>query len=90
MHLKAKQRAFGGLLLAMTVIFMFLGSVIETNTLFLLAAASFFVGVVFREFGSDDWTCFLSFSSVAWDSLVTPNKLYVITFAANGILYSWN
>ena len=51
MHLKAKRAAFGGLLLAMTVIFMFLGSVIETNTLFLLAAASFFVGVVFREFG---------------------------------------
>ena len=48
MHLKAKRAAFGGLLLAMTVIFMFLGSVIETNTLFLLAAASFFVGVVFR------------------------------------------
>ncbi len=41
MHLKAKRAAFGGLLLAMTVIFMFLGSVIETNTLFLLAAASF-------------------------------------------------
>lgn len=51
MHLKAKRAAFGGLLLAMTVIFIFLGSVIETNTLFLLAAASFFVGVVFREFG---------------------------------------
>ena len=51
MHLKAIRAAFGGLLLAMTVIFMFLGSVIETNTLFLLAAASFFVGVVFREFG---------------------------------------
>ena len=67
MHLKAKRAAFCGLLLAMTVIFMFLGSVIETNTLFLLAAASFFVGVVFRV-RSDDWTCFLSFSSVAWVS----------------------
>ena len=44
MHLKAKRAAFGGLLLAMTVIFMFLGSVIETNTLFLLVGSFFFCG----------------------------------------------
>lgn len=42
MHVKAKTMAFSGLLLALTVIFMVLGSVIETSTLFLLAAASFF------------------------------------------------
>ena len=35
MHVKAKQIAFGGLLLAVTVVCMALGSVIETNTLFL-------------------------------------------------------
>ena len=52
MHIKAKKMAFGGLLLALSVICMILGSVIETGTLFLLAAASFFVGIVFREFGS--------------------------------------
>ena len=68
MHLKAKRAAFGGLLLAMTVIFMFLGSVIETNTLFLLAAGSLFCGCRIQRVRSDDWTCFLSFSSVAWVS----------------------
>ena len=41
MHVKAKTMAFSGLLLALTVIFMVLGSVIETSTLFLLAAASY-------------------------------------------------
>ena len=51
MHVKAKTMAFGGLLLALTVVFMALGSIIETSTLFLLAAASFFVGIVVREFG---------------------------------------
>ena len=51
MHVKAKQIAFGGLLLAVTVVCMALGSVIETNTLFLLAAAAFGVGIVIREFG---------------------------------------
>lgn len=50
MHVKAKTMAFSGLLLALTVIFMVLGSVIETSTLFLLAAASFFVGIIIREF----------------------------------------
>ena len=34
MHVKAKTMAFSGLLLALTVIFMVLGSVIETSTLF--------------------------------------------------------
>ena len=51
MHVKAKTVALGGLLLALTVVFMALGSIIETSTLFLLAAASFFVGIVVREFG---------------------------------------
>ena len=51
MHVKAKQMAFGGFILAVTVVCMALGSVIETNTLFLLAAAAFFVGIVIREFG---------------------------------------
>ena len=34
MHIKAKTMAFGGLLLALTVVCMALGSVIETSTLF--------------------------------------------------------
>ena len=85
MHLKAKRAAFGGLLLAMTVIFMFLGSVIETNTLFLLAAASFFVGVVFREFGQMTGLAFY-LSAVLLGFLLAPNKLYVITFAGMGFL----
>ena len=43
MHVKAKAIAFGGLALALSIVFMALGSVIESNTLFLLAAASYFV-----------------------------------------------
>ena len=51
MHVKAKKMAFGGLLLALTIVCMVLGSVIESNTLFLLAAASYFVGIIIRETG---------------------------------------
>ena len=87
MHLKAKRAAFGGLLLAMTVIFMFLGSVIETNTLFLLAAASFFVGVVFREFGQMTGLAFyLSAVLLGFLLGMVPYTLCYY-FCRNGILY---
>ena len=66
---------------------MFLISVIETNTLFLLAAASFFVGVVFREFGQMTGLAFY-LSAVLLGFLLAPNKLYVITFAGMGF-YIW-
>uniref|UniRef100_UPI000A3DD086 hypothetical protein n=1 Tax=Mediterraneibacter glycyrrhizinilyticus TaxID=342942 RepID=UPI000A3DD086 len=58
MHVKAKKIAFGGMLLALTIIFMMLGSIIETGTLFLLAAASFFVGIIWREFGAGSGVAF--------------------------------
>lgn len=51
MHVNAKRMAVSGMMLALSVICMMLGSVIETNTLFLLAAASFFVGIIKREYG---------------------------------------
>ena len=51
MHLNTKKIAFAGVMLALTEVGIALGSVIETNTPFLLAAASFFVGIVIQEFG---------------------------------------
>ena len=84
MHVKAKTVALGGLLLALTVVFMALGSIIETSTLFLLAAASFFVGIVVREFGLRTGGAFY----LAAGAITAPNKFYVLTFAAMG-LYIW-
>ena len=51
MHLNAKKMAVSGLMLALTEACILAGSVLETNTLFLLAAASYFVGIVKRECG---------------------------------------
>lgn len=51
MHVKAKQVAFLGLLAAIVSLFIILASIIESNTLFLLAAAAFLSGVAIREFG---------------------------------------
>ena len=87
MHVKAKTVAFGGLLLALTVVFMALGSIIETSTLFLLAAASFFVGIVIREFGLKAGGAFY-LAAVLLGFITAPNKFYVVTFAAMG-LYIW-
>ena len=87
MHVKAKTMAFGGLLLALTVIFMVLGSVIETSTLFLLAAASFFVGIVVREFGLRTGAAFYV-AGVILGFAAAPDKFYVFTFAAMGF-YIW-
>ena len=87
MHVKAKTVALGGLLLALTVVFMALGSIIETSTLFLLAAASFFVGIVVREFGLKAGGAFY-LAAVLLGFITAPNKFYVVTFSAMGF-YIW-
>ena len=61
MHLNTKKIAFAGVMLALTEVGIALGSVIETNTLFLLAVASFFVGIVIQEFGLKSGAGFMGF-----------------------------
>ncbi len=94
MHVKARKMVLGGLLLALTIVCMALGSVIETNTLFLLAAASYFVGIMIRETGMRMGTAFY-FGALLLGFMVTPNKLYVVSYAAMGLYiliieFAWN
>lgn len=84
MHVKTKMTAYAGLFLALCVLCMALGSVIETSTLFLLAAASFFVGIVIREFGMKMGFAFYV-AAVLLGFILAPNKFYVLTFAAMGL-----
>ncbi|MBU3874854.1 hypothetical protein HGO97_003370 [Faecalicatena sp. AGMB00832] len=83
MHVNAKKMAVGGLLLALSVVCMILGSVIETNTLFLLAAASYFVGIIIREMGLRTGAAFY-LAAILLGFIVAPNKFYVLSFAAMG------
>lgn len=83
MHLNAKKTAFAGVILALTEVGIALGSVIETNTLFLLAAASFFVGIVIQEFGLKSGAVFL-FAASLLGIFLSPNKLYVVSYAFMG------
>ena len=86
MHVKAKTMAFSGLLLALTVIFMVLGSVIETSTLFLLAAASFFVGIIIREFGLRIGAAFYA-AGVILGFITAPNKFLCVYICGDGIIH---
>lgn len=84
MYLNAKKLAFLGLLLSVDVILLILSGIIEFNTLFLLAAASFCVGISIREGGKSMGFGFY-LASILLGLILAPNKLYCITYAAMGL-----
>lgn len=88
MHVVAKKMATAGLLVAFSVGMMLLSSVIETSSLFFIAAASFCVGVAIREWGLRMGFAFL-IASVVLNFVVTPGKLYCFTLLGMG-LYIWS
>ena len=84
MSVRTKQIAISGLLAAFSAVLMVLGSVIETNSLFLIAAAAFGVGIVIREWGIPfAWGYYVASALV--NLIVTPNKYYCITYAMMGM-----
>ena len=87
MHVRAKKMATAGLLVAFSVIMMLLSSMIETSSLFFIAAASFCVGIAVREWGLKLGFAFLC-ASVILNFLITPSKLYCFTLLGMGF-YIW-
>jgi len=83
MLLSTKKLAFLGLLLAVTVLLVIFSGILEFNTLFLLAGASFCVGVAIRESGHSIGFGFY-LASILLSLILAPNKFYCITFAAMG------
>ena len=84
MHVRTRKLAFAGLMLAVTIVCLYLGNIIESNTLFLLAGASYFVGIVYREAGAKMSLAFYV-GALILGFLVTPNKFYILTYAAMGL-----
>lgn len=84
MHISTKKLAFLGLLCAISVLLVILSGVLDFNTLFLLAAASFCVGIAVRESGIRIGFGFY-LASLLLGIILAPNKLYCITYAAMGI-----
>lgn len=83
MLLNAKKMAFLGLLLAVTELLIILSGVLEFNTLFLLGAASFGVGIAIRESNIRYGVGFY-LGAILLGLILAPNKFYCITFAAMG------
>lgn len=79
MHIKIRQISLMGILLAFSVILVTLGGVIETSTFFFVAAASFCVGIVIREYKVISGVIFL-IASIFLQFLIVPNKFYIITY----------
>lgn len=84
MLLNAKKLAFLGLLLAFDVLMIILSGILEFNTLFLLAAASFCVGIAIRETGLRFGFGFY-LAAILLGLILAPNKFYCITYAAMGM-----
>lgn len=84
MLLNTRKLAFLGILLAVTVLLIILSGVFEFNTLFLLGAASFGVGIAIRESGLRIGLGFYM-AAILLSLILAPNKLYCITFGAMGL-----
>lgn len=87
MHVGAKKMATAGLLVAVSVVFVWLSSIVESSSLFFIAGASFFVGVAIREWGLRFGFAFLA-AGVVLNFLIAPNKLYCFTYVAMSV-YLW-
>lgn len=80
MHVNTKKLTVSAMLLAMSVLLIYLGNIVESSTLFFLAAAAFCTGIVQREYGvKSGWVFWIA--SVLLGLLVIPQKLYMLTFS---------
>lgn len=84
MHVNAKKTAVSGLLMALSVVFIVLSGILDFNTLFFLAAAAFFIGIIIREYGLGFGAAFFIGCTVL-GFLMAPQKLYCITYIMMGV-----
>ena len=87
MLLKSKDVAYLGVLLGLNQLFIVLSSVIETNTIILMAAAALIVGVVMVEFGGKTGIIFYMASCIS-GFFLTFNKVEIITYICFFGIYS--
>ena len=77
--LKSEEVAWSGIMMSVAVLLIVLSSVIETSSLFLLAASSFICGLVQRKF-SIKLSVIFAFGTFILGLILAPNKLYCFTF----------
>ena len=79
MHVNTKKLTVSSLLLAVAILFIYLGNVLETSTVFFLALASFCPGIVRREYGNRAGFVYLT-ATFLLGLILIPQKLYMLTF----------
>lgn len=84
MLLGTRRITFLGLLLAVCLLLILAGNYIEPGTLFFLSAAAFCVGIAIRETGIRLGFGFF-LASMLMALILSPNKLYVMTFSGMGL-----
>lgn len=84
MLLKSKDIAYVSVMTAMAVLLLIVSCYIESSTLFFLAAASFLTGVVEQKLGIIP-AIFQLICTAALGLLLTPQKLYCVTYMCFGI-----
>ncbi len=87
LHLKTKEAAWGGILMALAVILIVLSGVIEASSMFLLAAASFITGIFQRRFKTRAGVAFIA-GTFLIGFMLAPQKLYCFTFAGFSVYVS--
>ena len=81
MHVSTKKLTVSAMLLAIAVILLYLGNVVESSTVFFLALAAFCTGIIQREYGiKSGWVFWIA--NMLLGLIVIPQKLYMVTFAA--------
>ena len=84
LHVKVKELVISGVLMALNVIMLVLSGVLEWNTLFILALASFMTGIIENCFRIRTAVLFLA-GSFFLGLILAPKKFYCITFLCFGI-----
>lgn len=84
MHVKVKNLAVSGLLMAFAVVLIILSGILDFNTLFFLAAAAFLIGIIIREFQLKQGVAFF-IGCLLLGFILAPQKLYCITYGMMGI-----
>lgn len=84
MHVNTKKLAVSGLLMALAVVLIILSGILDFNTLFFLAAAAFFVGIIIREFNLKYGLAFFV-GCLLLGFILAPQKLYCITYGMMGV-----
>lgn len=80
MHVSTRKLTVSAMLLAIAVILLYLGNVVESSTVFFLALAAFCTGIVQREYGIKSGWVFWS-ANMLLGLIVIPQKLYMVTFS---------